>query len=113
MTTQQNSKNYDNTSLVYGKVPPQAIEIEESLLGVLLLESSKMIDVLQIIPNEDVFYKEQNKKIFGTMLSMYNRGYSIDILTVMEQMSKNGVLELVLCFIEYMADDGSFIGCAR
>src|SRR4051812_49944039 len=77
-----------------GKLPPQAVELEEAVLGAMLLERealSTMIDIL----SPEAFYKEQNGRVFGAMISLFNRSEPVDILTVTQELKRTGELEVV------------------
>ena len=50
------SRKPDLTTLVYGKVPPQAPELEEAVLGAVMLEKDKLAEVLEIVQSPDCFY---------------------------------------------------------
>ncbi|MBT3802002.1 MAG: replicative DNA helicase, partial [Bacteroidetes bacterium] len=47
----------------FGKLPPQAVHIEEAVLGALMLEKDALIDVLDML-NADVFYRDEHKEIY-------------------------------------------------
>jgi len=83
------------TDEVLGKIPPQNIEAEEAVLSVLLIESSTMDEVVTIIPNPDVFYKNEHQEIYRACLDLYNNSSGIDLLTVTEQLRKNAQLDMV------------------
>ncbi|MBR2200412.1 MAG: replicative DNA helicase, partial [Bacteroidales bacterium] len=76
----------------YGRIPPHDIELEEVVLGAMMLEQGAEIDVLNIL-SKDSFYKEANAKIFEAILQLSTAQQPIDIYTVVEQLSKNGTLE--------------------
>lgn len=79
---------------LYGKLPPQAIELEEALLGACTLEKdafAKVADILKI----GSFYKDVNNRVFSAMKTLYQRMQPIDILTVTEQLRASGELENV------------------
>ena len=77
-----------------GRKPPQALDIEEAVLGALLLEPDVVSDVLdQII--EDCFYKPAHKKIFSAIASLAAENAPIDIFTVSERLQKTDSLEEV------------------
>ena len=78
----------------YGRIPPHDIELEEVVLGAMMLEQGAEIDVLNIL-TKDSFYKEANAKIFDAILKLSTSQQPIDIYTVVEQLSKNGTLEEV------------------
>lgn len=76
-----------------GKLPPQAIEIEEAVLGAVLLESDAFDTVSSIIRSEH-FYKEQNQLIFEAVTDLAQKNENIDILHVCQQLKINGKLEV-------------------
>lgn len=77
-----------------GKVPPQAIELEEVILGAALLEKPAMIEAVSILQPK-VFYKESHQKVFTAILSLFNKNEPVDLLTVTEELKKRGELEMV------------------
>lgn len=77
-----------------GKMQPQAIDLEESVLGCCLLEKSALESIIDILHSE-CFYKEVNQKIFGAILSLWNKSQPADILTVVSQLKKDGNLDFV------------------
>jgi replicative DNA helicase len=80
--------------LEHGKLPPQAIDLEEAVLGALLLEKEAVnasIDILQ--PKS--FYKEAHQHIFASILDLFSRSEPIDILTVTNDLKQKGVLDIV------------------
>ena len=69
----------DSDILEYGRVPPQAIEVEEAVLGVFLLER----DAYALNPvNPEIFYRSENQKICETIKEMNGKGLDIDLLTI-------------------------------
>ncbi len=77
-----------------GKLPPQAVDLEEAVLGAMLLEREALSTVIDIL-NPDAFYKEQNGKVFAAMVSLFNRSEPVDILTVTQELKRTGELEYV------------------
>ncbi|MDA7803748.1 replicative DNA helicase [Crocinitomix sp.] len=77
-----------------GKMPPQAIDIEEAVLGAMLLEKNAINDAIDILQPES-FYKPAHQKIFGAILELFAGSESIDILSVTERLRKKGELQLV------------------
>ena len=77
-----------------GKLPPQAIDLEESVLGALMLESDAITTVIDIL-HVDVFYKESHQKIFNAILSLFHRKLPVDILTVTSELKRQGTLDEV------------------
>lgn len=77
-----------------GKLPPQATEIEEAILGALMLEKDALTTVIDIL-KPDNFYKDANKEIYQAIVTLFNNSEPIDLLTVANQLKKEGKLELV------------------
>ncbi len=78
----------------YGKIPPQAIELEEAILGALMLEKGIEIQVMDILKPES-FYSDAHRKIFQAIIDLSTKHDPIDILTVTEQLRRNQQLEEV------------------
>ncbi len=78
-----------------GKLPPQAIDLEEAVLGALMLEKSPLNDVIDIIHRPEIFYKDAHKKIYEAIQELFSSSESIDILTVTQKLRANGDLEKV------------------
>lgn len=77
-----------------GKLPPQAIEMEEAILGAMLLEKEALATVIDIL-KQDSFYKEQNGRVFGAIKALFMRSEPVDILTVTQELKRTGELEIV------------------
>ena len=97
------NKNYISTSrrniglaneLDLGKLPPQALDLEESVLGALMLEKDALTDVIDIL-KPDNFYKDANKEIYNAIIDLFNNSEPVDLLTVTNQLKKNGKLDFV------------------
>jgi len=83
-----------NIDTQYGKVPPQAIEVEEAVLGAVMLERDAIFKVTPIIRSE-AFYKEEHQKIFSTVEELAAGSHNIDLLTVTRQLKDKGILDQV------------------
>lgn len=77
-----------------GKLPPQAVEVEEAILGALMLEKDALTTVIDIL-KPDNFYKDANKDIYQAIVTLFNNSEPVDLLTVTNQLKKEGKLELV------------------
>ncbi|GMQ27415.1 replicative DNA helicase [Algoriphagus confluentis] len=84
---------YENPTNFLGKVPPQAVDLEEAVLGALMLEKDALTNVIDILKVES-FYKESHKVIFQAILDLFTESQPIDMLTVTSQLRKNGALEV-------------------
>ncbi|MBM3320419.1 MAG: replicative DNA helicase [Candidatus Eisenbacteria bacterium] len=76
----------------FDRVPPQAVEAERAVLGAVLLDGEAMNKVLDIL-TESSFYREAHRKIYAAMVSLYERSEAIDVITVVDEMSRLGTLE--------------------
>ena len=78
----------------FGKLPPQARDFEEAVLGAIMIEDKAVDEVIEFL-REDAFYVEAHQKIYRAMRQLYLAEAPIDLLTVTEQLKKNGDLEVV------------------
>ncbi|NJM79934.1 MAG: hypothetical protein HC854_10505 [Flavobacterium sp.] len=86
----------DKTTIINlerGKLPPQAIDLEEAVLGAMMIDKKGVDEVIDIL-QPDAFYKESHKYIFETIVELFNDTQPIDLLTVSAQLKKNGKLDL-------------------
>ena len=81
-------------NLEKGRIPPQAVDLEEAVLGAMLIDKKgvdEVIDILQI----EAFYKESHQHIFEAIHHLFETSEPIDLLTVSAQLRKIGTLEKV------------------
>lgn len=78
----------------HGKVQPQAIDLEEAVLGAMMLEKDAVSAVIDIL-SPAVFYKDSHKKIMGAIASLFTKSEPVDILTVTNELKSSGELEMV------------------
>jgi len=78
----------------FGKVPPQAIDMEEAVIGAIMLEKEAVITILDILKPES-FYKEANQKIFAAIRNISLREFPVDLYTVTEELRATNELESV------------------
>ncbi len=89
------SKTNTNQQLMdIGKMPPQAVELEEAVLGALMLENDALTNVIDILKPQS-FYKDSNSRIFHAIEQLFTRSEPVDILTVTQELKKTGELDLV------------------
>lgn len=88
------SGSVDLSTMIYGKVPPQAKDLEVAVLGAILLERSAFDHVADIITSES-FYVDAHQRIFSAIKKMQSVNQPIDTLTVTEELKKSEELELV------------------
>ncbi len=87
-------KNLESIGLELGMKPPQAVDIEEAVLGALLLEPNSVADVMDVLIPE-CFYKEANRMVFKAISALAGRHDAIDIYTVAQELKKTDELEAV------------------
>jgi replicative DNA helicase len=75
-----------------GRIPPQNIEAEQSVLGAILLDKEVLSNVTEIISGQD-FYRDDHKEIFEAIMDLYERAEPIDLITVSEQLKARGSLD--------------------
>ena len=71
------------------RVPPQAVDAEESVLGSMMLSSDAIADVVEVLQPED-FYRSANGRIYATLRGVYARGAPVDIITAVEALESVG-----------------------
>jgi replicative DNA helicase len=91
---QKRRSSIDLGTMVYGKVPPQAKDLEEAVLGAIMLEKNAFDTVIEILKPE-CFYVDAHQRIFNAMQSLANKSQPIDILTVAEELRSREELEMV------------------
>lgn len=79
----------------FGKLPPQALEVEEAVLGALMIESDAFSRISEILRTPDCFYKITHRKIFQAIKTLAAENKPIDMLTVKDQLLKDEALEEV------------------
>lgn len=84
----------DLNTMVYGKVPPQAKDMEEAILGAIMLEQSAFDRVADII-TEESFYVDAHQRIYAAIRKMQNVNLPVDQKTVVEELKKNEELEMI------------------
>jgi replicative DNA helicase len=84
----------DMTTMVYGKVPPQAKDLEEAVLGALLIERDAYDTIADILQPE-MFYVDAHQKIYSAMRSLSKKSQPLDIHTAAEELRAAGELEMI------------------
>ncbi len=82
----------DLNRMVYGKIQPQALELEEAVLGAVMLDRDAMPDIIDLL-RPDSFYLEAHQIIYEAMQLLFNQAKTIDLLTMHEELLKMGKLE--------------------
>ena len=77
-----------------GRIPPQSLEAEQSVLGSLILDKDAIIKIADLITADD-FYEEKHRIIYQAVIKLYDERASIDILTVGNKLEEGSSLEKI------------------
>jgi len=77
-----------------GRVPPQAVEVEQSVLGAMLIEREAIPKAIEVLP-EDAFYDPRHKRIYDAVLGLFEKGHPVDMITMADELKRRGHLEQV------------------
>lgn len=81
-------------NLEKGKIPPQAIDLEEVVLGAMMIDKKGVDEVIDILSAE-AFYKDAHKHIFESIFKLFENSEPVDLLTVSSQLKKDQKLDLI------------------
>lgn len=84
-------KHFD---IAYGKIPPHNKEAEKAVLGQILINSSMLTEVMEILPSPDWFYIQPHKLVYEAVLSAHKKGFSIDAVVVVSELKAMDKLEI-------------------
>ncbi|MGQ7867983.1 replicative DNA helicase [Sunxiuqinia sp. sy24] len=90
----QKVSSIEQINAQYGKLPPQAVDVEEAVLGALMLERDAYVTVADVIDTPS-FYKEEHKKIFDAIKYLSTHEKPVDLLMVTQQLKDTGHLDVV------------------
>ncbi len=96
-TRQARSLGYNRVENVLGttgKLPPQAIEFEEAVLGALMIDDNAVSTILDLLQPK-MFYVEAHQQIFNAITKLFTLNQPIDLLTVTNQLRKEKLLEVI------------------
>ena len=91
-TRKRERMTYDQAFSLNGHVPPQAIEMEESVLGSLMLDKVSLSNVIDLL-HVEYFYKPEHQVIFRAILRLFEKSEPVDMLTVVDNLRQAGELE--------------------
>ncbi|XOD69163.1 MAG: replicative DNA helicase [Flavobacteriales bacterium AspAUS03] len=77
-----------------GKIPPQALDLEEVVLGAMMIDKKGLDEVIDIL-TPDIFYKPAHQELFQTIQKLFHDSQPIDLNTVSERLRQEGKLEVV------------------
>lgn len=77
-----------------GKLPPQAPDLEEAVLGALMLEKNALNDVIEFLKPEH-FYSDVHNEIYTAIIDLFKESEPVDMRTVVNQLRKTGKIEVI------------------
>ncbi|TCI84743.1 replicative DNA helicase [Tenacibaculum sp. M341] len=80
-------------NLEKGKLPPQAIDLEEAVLGAMMIDKKGIDEVIDIL-HPDAFYDKRHQEIYAAIYALFQNSEPIDLLSVSNQLRKDGKLEI-------------------
>lgn len=84
---------FDGVKPTTGRIPPQNLEAEQSLLGALLLDRDAIVSVAEFLRPEHFYLEDQHGAIFNAILSLFERRKPVDLITITEQLKSAGAIE--------------------
>jgi replicative DNA helicase len=79
---------------IVGILPPQAVEVEQAVLGALMIERGALAKISDLL-TPDMFYQNAHKLIYNAISELEALSHPIDMLTVLDRLKKNGKHELI------------------
>ena len=80
--------------VVAGKIPPQNLDAEKSLIGAVLIDEEVLADVSEHVRPDD-FYEKRHGVIFGGMMRLYEKHKPVDLLTLTDELKKKDELDII------------------
>jgi len=80
--------------LAGGRIPPQSLDAERSVLGAMLLSRDAIASAIQHL-DERAFYRETHRKIWRAMVSLFDRNEAVDLVTLVEDLKRRKDLEAI------------------
>lgn len=77
-----------------GRIPPQNVEAEQSVLGSMILDKDAISTVSEFIKGED-FYRNDHKEIFDAIIDLYELDKPVDLVTLIERLKQRNSLDTV------------------
>lgn len=96
-TQSQSVKSFKSSKIINlekGKIPPQAVDLEEAVLGAMMIDKRGVVEVIDILQPE-AFYKEQHQDIFSAIITLFHNAKPTDLYTISNQLRTDGKLDKV------------------
>lgn len=80
-----------------GRIPPQAVDVEQAIIGAMLLDREAIPKVIEILPLNS-FYDTRHEIIYNAILGLFERGNPVDLVTLSEELKRRGENQAVDTF---------------
>ena len=80
--------------IAIGKIPPQNLDAEKSLLGAVLIDEETLADISEHVTVKD-FYEKRHSTIYGAMMRLYEKHNPVDLLTLTDELKRKNELEII------------------
>ena len=77
-----------------GRMPPQAVEVEQSVLGAMLIEREAIPKAIEILP-ADAFYDPKHQRVYEAVEALFERGNPVDLITLTEELKRRGDFDAI------------------
>ncbi|MCL0061186.1 replicative DNA helicase [Thermodesulfovibrionales bacterium] len=87
------------------RLPPQNIEAEQSVLGAIILDNEALPKAIEALSPDD-FYKEAHRRLYKSIIALFERSEPIDIVTLTDYLRKSDEIEAVggISYLSYLAN---------
>ena len=83
-----------NKEITAGKIPPQNLDAEKSLLGAVLIDEETLADISEHVTIKD-FYEKRHSIIYGAMMNLYEKHKPVDLLTLTDELKRKKELDII------------------
>ncbi|AER40748.1 MAG: replicative DNA helicase [Flavobacteriales bacterium] len=90
----EKDRNFRYDFIKNGKIPPQALDLEEAIIGSMMIDKKGLDEIIDILFPE-VFYKIEHQEIFRSIQKLYHNSKPVDLYTVSNQLRKDEKLEFI------------------
>ncbi|XOD68093.1 MAG: replicative DNA helicase [Flavobacteriales bacterium Tduv] len=87
-------KKFTSIPFVRGKIPPQALDLEEAVLGAMMIDKKGLDQVIDILV-PDIFYKPAHQEIFRAIQKLFHDSQPVDLITISDCLRQDGNMDLV------------------
>ncbi len=89
----QGSASIHNLHEKTGRVPPQAVEVEQSVLGAMLIENEAIPQAVEVLPDESAFYDPRHRRIYRAIQHLFEKSDPVDLITLSDELKRRDELE--------------------